>query len=116
MNDDPIDIASALERIGGEQEFLAELLEIFKADFQEKFPLLNDAVKSGDFDRIREIGHALKGASANLSLLPLQNACKKMEEAGRAHDAQAAGESLELMAEEYERLQAVLPSLFKKGT
>src|SRR4030042_2830240 len=109
MNADPIDTPSVLERIGGEKDFLLELLEIFERDYQDKIVLLREAVKAGDFNRIREIGHFLKGASANLSLLPLQEACRRMEESGRAQNLQGARDALPLLEKEHERLQAFIP-------
>ena len=114
MSQEPLDVPAALERIGGEMEFLWELLEIFQDDFRDKIGRLKDAVKSKDFNAVQNIGHALKGASANLSLLPLQAACKKMEEAGRSHEAQASEEALGEMEKEFERLLSFLRDLQKK--
>lgn len=112
MSPDPIDLASALERIGGEKEFLRELLDIFDGDYREKAGRLRAAVDAGDFESMKSIGHALKGASANLSLEPLREACRRMEEAGRAGDATAAKDALTRMEEEYARLQSFLPGIF----
>ncbi|MBM3296753.1 MAG: Hpt domain-containing protein [Candidatus Aminicenantes bacterium] len=112
MSPDPIDLPSALKRIGGEKEFLRELLEIFETDYREKADRLKKAVETGDFESLKNIGHALKGASANLSLEPLKEACRSMEEAGEAGDTKQAGEALARMEAEHARLRAFLPGIF----
>jgi hypothetical protein len=113
MSMDPIDATSALERIGGEKEFLRELLDIFDEDYRQKAGRLREAVPAGDFESMKSIGHALKGAAANLSLEPLREACRRMEEAGRSGDVRAGKEALTRIEEEYARLQAFLPGLFE---
>jgi len=113
MIPDPIDIPSVLERIGGEMDFLRELLDIFESDYREKTGSLREAVEGGDFESIKNIGHALKGASANLSLEPLRKACRSMEEAGEAGDIRKAGDALARMEAEHARLQAFLPGVFE---
>ena len=113
MSTDPVDLPSVLERIGGEKEFLHELLDLFNKDFEEKIGRLREALEKEDFRSIGEIGHALKGASSNLSLLPLQAACRSLEEAGRGSDIVLAREALSRMEKEHARLQAFIPGMFE---
>ncbi len=113
MSTDPIDIPSALDRIGDEKDFLLELLEIFEVDYREKIVRLREAVAGEDFGILMEIGHALKGASSNLSLLPLQEACRNMEEAGKGRDIESAREALSRMETEHARLRAFIPTMFE---
>jgi len=64
---DPIDFASALERIGNDESFLKELIDLYIKTFESKREELSVALEEEDFKAIREIGHNLKGSSANLS-------------------------------------------------
>jgi HPt (histidine-containing phosphotransfer) domain-containing protein len=110
MNSEPIDFPSVLERVGDDKEFLDSLLDMFSEDFVEKSGRLREAVSGRDFSAVREIGHSLKGASANLSLLPLQEACFQMEKAGRDKDPRLAEEALVTMDKEFGRLKEFLAS------
>jgi HPt (histidine-containing phosphotransfer) domain-containing protein len=104
----PIDFPSALERIGGDESFLEELLGLYSEDFSEKLNQIKEAIDQGNYDMIRELSHTLKGASANLSLIPLQEASFEMENAGREGNIEKAKKTLELLEKEYQRLQDFL--------
>ena len=104
----PIDVNSALERVGGDEAFLFELIQIYTEDFSEKFQRLQQAVESDDFETIRELGHNLKGSSANLSLIQLQHVSYDMEESGKDRDLEKAKEALLLLDQEFQRLQDYL--------
>ncbi len=104
----PIDFQDVLERIGGDEAFLLELLNIYDEEFKKKYDELERAVREKDFQAIREAGHYLKGASANLSLPALREAAWKMEQAGASNNIKAAGEALSSLRTEYQRLQEFL--------
>ncbi|MBN1940417.1 MAG: Hpt domain-containing protein [Candidatus Aminicenantes bacterium] len=101
----PLNRAEALERVGGDEAFLEELLSIYQEEFAEKSPALAEALANQDAKSVREIGHYIKGASANLSLPGLQAASFDIEKAGadgRLEDAKAAYQTL---LSEYDRLK-----------
>ncbi len=104
----PINWQEALERVGGDEAFLQDLLNIYSEEFEKKFAELKLAVEGKDFRTIREAGHYLKGASANLSLPALREASWKMEKAGTNSDLEAAREALSLLKKEFQRLQEFL--------
>ncbi len=79
----PIDLDAALERTGGEMDFLEELIDMFIVDFREKYTTLKDSIKQKDAVQVQEIAHSLKGSSANLGLTPLQETFFQLETAGR---------------------------------
>lgn len=104
----PIDRKEVLERIGGDEAFLQELLAIYEEEFEKKYGELEKAVREKDFQTIREAGHYLKGASANLSLPALREAAWKMEQAGQNQDLKTAREALGALEREYRRLKDFL--------
>lgn len=104
----PIDRKEALERIGGDEAFLQELLDIYDEEFEKKYGELEKAIQDKDFQAIREAGHYLKGASANLSLPALREAAWKMEQAGQNQDLKGAKEALGNLEKEYRRLKDFL--------
>jgi HPt (histidine-containing phosphotransfer) domain-containing protein len=93
----------ALERVGGDAEFLDELLALYKKEFRARSAQLKKVLAAGDFGSLREIGHGLKGSSANLSLPGLLEAALQMEMAGKAADPAAARRAMEALEREYRR-------------
>ena len=109
----PIDYPSVLERIGGDESFLEELLNIYFEDFPKKCNQLKEAIEQKEFDLIHEIGHYLKGSSANLSLTLHQQASSHMETAGKERNIDEASIALDLLEQEFKRLKDFLTK--KKG-
>jgi HPt (histidine-containing phosphotransfer) domain-containing protein len=103
-----LDRAEVLERIGGDEAFLAELLALYDGEFAEKSTALAAAIETGDMAAVRSLGHSLKGSSANLSLPGLREAAQEMETAGGDKNPAAARKALERLADEYRALKAFL--------
>lgn len=105
--------AEALERIGGDADFLEELLGIYRAEYAKKRKGLDRALSKKDAEAVRELGHSLKGSSANLSLPGLRSAALEVENAGRAGDMTAAARAAERLGREYARLTDYLAGPLK---
>ena len=106
----PIDYLSALARIGNDESFLQELLELFLMDFEARQEELNNAIEGINFISIQEIGHSLKGSSANLSLTFLQKASYEIEMAGKDRDIEKARKAHEDLLEAFQSLKRHLAS------
>ncbi len=104
----PIDYPSVLERIGGDKSFLKELLNLYFEDFSEKYGQLQKAIEQKKFDLIHELGHSLRGSSANLSLTFLQETSFHMEVAGRERNVEKAKKALALLEQDFKRLKDFL--------
>lgn len=108
-NAGPIDMESVLERVGGDESFLRELLDIYVEDFIEKYGQLEQAISERDANNIREIGHSLKGSSGNLSLTELHETAYGIESSGRENDIDKAKLLFTRLKEEFKRLKDILP-------
>jgi HPt (histidine-containing phosphotransfer) domain-containing protein len=106
--DDPINYPEVLERIGGDKEFLVELLSIYFLEFGEKRPQIEAALRRADFNLLQEIGHSLKGASANLSLPSLRRDASALEAAGREKNVDKARQALVALVAECRALRDFL--------
>jgi HPt (histidine-containing phosphotransfer) domain-containing protein len=104
----PIDYPSALARIGDDESFLVELLDLYKMDFKTKIEGLQKAIDQEDFVAMQELGHSLKGSSANLSLPYLQQAALDMESAGRDKNLDKARGALGSLGQEFQNLREFL--------
>ena len=100
-----LDYKSALERIGGDREFLDELLVIYIEEFAISVGTLDKALQEQNFTSIQEVGHSLKGSSANLSLLQLRDQAYLIEKAGRESDFSLAEQSTAQLKREFQRLE-----------
>ncbi len=101
----PIDLVSALERTGGDMDFLEELIDIFMKDFKEKYFVLKKAVNQKDAVLVQELAHSLKGSSANLGLTALQKTFFQLETAGRDNNLIDAEKKIELLQIQFDELK-----------
>ena len=81
-----IDLKDFMERVQDDKELLVELLDIFQEDFVGKRQVLDEAVKSGDTNKIKEVAHSLKGASGNISAKEMHANFLKVEAAVKNND------------------------------
>lgn len=61
-----IDWDTAIERLGGDKEFLIELLNELVEQIDQSMPDLKTAIEQQNYSDVRSIAHGLKGAAANL--------------------------------------------------
>lgn len=104
----PIDLADALDRMGGDASFLGELLKIYFQEYAEKKRHLEEAIARHEYVRVRELGHSLKGASANLSLPRLQKVAFALETAGLEKKIQLIKETALSLETEVQALKSFL--------
>lgn len=97
-----LDKASLLERLDGDQELLAELIELFLADCPNLLEEIRSAVASGDAPLLMRAAHTLKGSVSNFCAPRATEASQRLETLGRdgnIADAPAALASLENLIE-----------------
>jgi len=104
----PIDFADALNRIGGDTSFLSELLTLYFEEYAEKKRHLEEAIARHEYVRVSELGHSLKGASANLSLSRLRRVAFSLETAGREKKIQLVKEAALSLETEVQALKSYL--------
>ena len=75
-----------LERIDGDRIFLAELLELFRADYPEQIRAAREAIAENDAASLQKVGHALKGALANLAAPAASRITSELESMGKSGD------------------------------
>ncbi|NVM78259.1 signal transduction histidine kinase/ligand-binding sensor domain-containing protein/DNA-binding response OmpR family regulator/HPt (histidine-containing phosphotransfer) domain-containing protein [Duganella sp. SG902] len=62
-----IDINAAMERLGGHDALLSQLLSLFAHDFESSLQQIQDAIHSGELLRAAELVHKIRGAAGNIS-------------------------------------------------
>jgi HPt (histidine-containing phosphotransfer) domain-containing protein len=69
-------------RLSGDDELMAEVIEMFIDDLPARLVAINDAVTARDAGALRAAAHALKGSAGNLSVASLADAAHILERIG----------------------------------
>jgi signal transduction histidine kinase/DNA-binding response OmpR family regulator len=103
----PINVDELRRRLGGDEELMTEVAEMFLADCPARLADIKAAVASGNAAAIRTAAHALKGAAGNLSAIPVA-------ECSAALETMAAEGAVDPIAADaaYTRLEAESTRLF----
>ena len=84
------DAAQALERVGGDEELLFEVVEIFINEAPKALTRLRQALSRGDAEAVERVAHGLKGEIGYLGIRALSQQTRELEEAGRRRDMASA--------------------------
>jgi PAS domain S-box-containing protein len=85
-----VDVASALDRLGGDHPLYHRLLANLLREWDDAFTALDAAAERGDLITVRRTAHTLKGSSATLGVLPLATEAATLEQAPVTSDDPAA--------------------------
>ena len=99
-----LDHAMALERLGGDEELLQEVAQLFLDEYPSLMSEIRQAAQSGDAHRLERAAHSLKGSIANFGVDPAVQAALTVERIGRSGDLTGAVDA-------YEQLDAMMHQL-----
>lgn len=111
----PLDYERVLEEFMGEKEILMETLEYFLKQGRLQVETLNQALSENMNVMIAEEAHKLKGGASNLTMDILAQAATDLERAGNSGHMDKAGEFIETIVEEFNRLDKVLSDIRQSG-
>ena len=93
------DYAAALERVGGDESLLGELIAVFFEEYPKSAARLTQSLSQNDFGALREVAHSLKGSLGYLGAAHGERLSLAVEQASIARDAARASELVaQLMA------------------
>jgi len=101
----------ALDRIGGDEELLRDLCQIFLEESPKLLQKLQQAVAAGDSDGVMRAAHSLKGESSYLGASGTSQAARQLEEMGRNQDLSSASNVLAVLQREVAGLHLDLKDL-----
>jgi HPt (histidine-containing phosphotransfer) domain-containing protein len=102
------DFKELMDRLGGDQEFLRELLVIFRQDARANLEKARTALEHSDFEGLSRSAHTLKGMLKNLAMGAAAETAAALEREARAGLPQR---SEELLAQITNELQGILPEV-----
>jgi PAS domain S-box-containing protein len=85
-------IAQTAERLGGDEELLHEVVEIFLEEGPKQMTTLRHAIADGDAECIEKTAHSLRGELGYLGISQVSQKARELEEMGRKHDLQHTAE------------------------
>jgi signal transduction histidine kinase/DNA-binding response OmpR family regulator len=102
-----IDKEAVLKRLGGDEELYQELLHLFLEHAPRQITQLKEAVEAGDVALSERMAHSLKGASANIGAVTLQQEAAQAETGARTGDWQMIRGCHERMKTELEKIRSL---------
>ena len=97
-----------LESVGGDETFLAELIDTFLDDSPQLFAAMRQSLGDGNAESFRRAAHSLKSNSANFGALALAALAKDLEALGKDNKLADATTTLALAETEYKKVKDVL--------
>ena len=108
---DPVAWAGLLESVGGDADFIAELMQAYFDDSPRLLAAMQEAFSAGNAEDLRRAAHSLKSSSANFGALRLSQKCKQLEDMGKAGVLDGAAEQIGQIVAEYETARAALEAI-----
>jgi PAS domain S-box-containing protein len=106
----------ALERCGGDAEFLYEMLQEFLELSKDQLKQMAGAIEAANAEELTREAHSIKGASANLGADEVSRVASELELCGKQEQLENAGSLLEELTNQFRELNAfVNQSLISKG-
>ena len=93
-----------------DQEFQLELLNMLAADITEQIVIIGKAIDQKSSKELQELGHYLKGATANVGVESIASIARQIEEAGKADQFELAATCLVALSGQQNQLLAYLAS------
>jgi HPt (histidine-containing phosphotransfer) domain-containing protein len=86
----PWNPAHTLERLGGDEKLLHEVMEIFREEAPKHLAGLREAIAQQDAGTAERLAHSLQGELGYLGVAELSRGARELEEKGRTSDFQGA--------------------------
>jgi len=105
---DDATIARLLDSLGGDSDFLGELVEAYLTSTPGLLAGMRQAIEAGDGGALQRAAHSLKTGSAGFGALALAAQCKELEEMGKAGALEAGAVKLRALESAYAEVGAAL--------
>ena len=102
--DDPVNLPVALNRLGGDQEILSELITAFLEDAPRLMKKMRRSLKEKKRRSLYRAVHSLKGLAANFEALELVKVCQMVEDKVKSPPAKVSERRLDILNVELTRV------------
>src|SRR5215469_1027030 len=87
-----VDLGQMLERLGGDENLLQEVLEIFLEQTPKLLKTLRDALARGEAETVERTAHSMKGELGYLGAKEVSQKARQLEELGRGRNLEGAAQ------------------------
>ena len=110
-NDNAVNLQGIREVTMDDEEFMAELIDIFLDDSPTQIRVLRDAIEGREGGVAASAAHRLKGSSGNLGADSLAALCRRVEESGRENRVEEMPGLLRDIEREFSRVKECLSAV-----
>jgi CheY-like chemotaxis protein len=112
----PVALENLMSALGGEFDFLVELIDSFIEDAPQLLTELDQFVKAGDSAGVNRVAHSLKSNGADFGATTFALLCKDLEMVGRSGRLNGAAKLAAKIVDEYGRVESALVAIRREGT
>jgi signal transduction histidine kinase/DNA-binding response OmpR family regulator/HPt (histidine-containing phosphotransfer) domain-containing protein/PAS domain-containing protein len=112
---DTDELNNLLSSVGGDFNFLSELIDTFLEDAPHLLDDMGKFIKSDDSMGVRRIAHSLKSNGADFGALTFSNLCKELELIAKAGELGGAESIYTQITDEYSKVERSLIAIQRKG-
>jgi HPt (histidine-containing phosphotransfer) domain-containing protein len=87
---DQATFAGFLDSLGGDVDFLSEVVEAYLASSPGLLAIMRQAITAGEAPALQRAAHSLKSGSAGFGALAFAAQCKELEDMGKAGELDGA--------------------------
>ncbi|MCH7995562.1 MAG: response regulator, partial [Planctomycetes bacterium] len=102
----PIDVETALDQLGGDRELLDDVVRIFVDTVPDLLTELRSACSSSDAKQVQASAHCIKGAASNICAEPIRDLAQRIEEMGKQDELEHLDSALVQLQDHMDRLRA----------
>ena len=100
-----------LDSLGGDADFLVELLDTFFDDAPRQLATMQAAMAAGNAEDLRRAAHSMKSNSASFGALVLSRQCKELEDLAKAGSLERAPGRVTAIESAYHEAKSELEGL-----
>ena len=99
-------VQDVLDRLGGDEELLSEVVELFIEEVPDILSKLKDALDSGDWDSAAKLAHTLKGSSSNVGAERFASLALELEDDSKKKNSARAKETYHMLQAEFAAVES----------
>ena len=111
LQEQVLDLATALARVGGDLELLKEIAALFLDEYPRALDDIHAALANGDAPALERAAHGLKGSVANFGARGAVDAAFQLEQLGKAGKLDLVPPALAVLERALACLHAELSSI-----
>jgi HPt (histidine-containing phosphotransfer) domain-containing protein len=89
-----MNLKSALERLGGDEELLDDLIGFYLEDYPSLIQTIDESLAAGDSALVERAAHSLKSLAANFDATRCNELAQNIESAAKKQELQSLGEQV----------------------